>query len=58
MKPDKLPRYSGTAVDDARPVMAVTGTDVQMSLSSVSFQIYPLRASMARLTQFCDLYLN
>jgi hypothetical protein len=58
MRTDKLPRYSGTAVDHARPVMAVTGTDVEMSLSSVSFQIYPLKASMARLTQFCDLYLN
>lgn len=58
MNTDKPPRYSGTAVDHARPVMAVTGTDVKMSLSSVSFQIYPLRASIARLTQFCDLYLN
>ncbi|MGB8685379.1 MAG: hypothetical protein WCD12_21040 [Candidatus Binatus sp.] len=58
MRTDKLPRYSGTAVDHAQPVMAVTGTDVEMSLSNVSFQIYPLMASMARLTQFCDLYLN
>ena len=53
-----LPTYQPTPVDTARPVMAVPGTNVQMSLSGVSFQIYPLKASMARLTEFCDLYLN
>ena len=58
MNTTTLPTYSGTPVDTALPVMAVPGTDVQMSLSGVSFQIYPLKASMARLTEFCDLYLN
>lgn len=58
MHTDNLPQYFVTPVHKALPVMAVPGTNVQMSLSDVSFQIYPLRASMARLTEFCDLFLN
>lgn len=58
MNTTNLPTYLPTAVDHALPVMAIPGANVEMVLSDVSFQIYPLVASMARLTAFCDLYLN
>ncbi len=58
MNTTTLPTYQPTPVDTALPVMAIPGSNVEMVMSDVAFQIYPLIASMARLTAFCDLYLN
>lgn len=53
--PDRKPRYIDPAGD---PRLGALPVSPPFLMNGVSSRVFPLKANMARLTQFCDQYLN